>query len=376
MMNLSESNIGPHASASAIAHARLEQAIAAGIQRATPTIRQVLGVQPTDSVVYTPALGFEVGSDARVAMRHFPQRFGGTPPSHDGPALSLHQNAWGQLLGRLGVDKGYADSLRVQGEDAGWRRSLLQRILNDHAGYSEGRLLVRSVDSEARGILSSRFRRLDSRPLLDSFCGAAKAVGAVPYEGVHSDTRSSLSFILPRVIEAFPGEHVVVGLTWRNSDFGNGSFGISSFLLRLLCTNGMIGMSHVKERHIGGELPQDIELSSETYLADTSRAVSLTRDIVRGYLGDGAEKAVSLIRKAHEKETTFEAAWKTIGRQLTKADREAAKIMFESAEDKLLPPGKTMLRFANALSWVANTVEDNPDRKLDLQRAAGQLMGV
>jgi len=73
----------------------------------------------------------------------------------------------------------------------------------------------------------------------------------------------------------------VVGLAQTNSDFGCGSYSISAFCLRLVCVNGLITESAMKEIHLGGKLPDAIEFSAETYAKDTDALVSATRDIVR-----------------------------------------------------------------------------------------------
>jgi len=49
------------------------------------------------------------------------------------------------------------------------------------------------------------------------------------------------------------------------------------------------------------------------------------------------------------------------------------KDVFSSADVEKLPPGQTSWRFSNAVSWLANEVEDE-HRKLELQELAGTLL--
>ena len=70
------------------------------------------------------------------------------------------------------------------------------------------RFLLRSVNGEVRGFLSDRFRRLDSRPIVDSFARVCQGVGALPVEGYVTDTKMALKAILPQVFE--PVRHEVM----------------------------------------------------------------------------------------------------------------------------------------------------------------------
>ena len=67
---------------------------------------------------------------------------------------------------------------------APWQRGLAARILNDsfyNGGAGRARHLVRSVGGQVRGVLSDKYRRLDSRPLLEAFAYYLRqALGAVP----------------------------------------------------------------------------------------------------------------------------------------------------------------------------------------------------
>lgn len=339
----------------AAARAQLEHVVANGMQKTGPIIQRVLTEIPEDRLVRAPGAAFEVPEQGD------PRMIGAT----------LHSHAFKQLAERAGLPTAYASKLAAGGP---WERSLLQHAMREHLGHSEDKFLVRSVGGQIRGVMSDSYRRLDSRPLLESFVEAVTAVGAVPYEGVANDVRVSIRAIVPKVYEPAPGEAMVFGLSWNNSDFGAGAFGISAFAMRLICLNGAVGASELKKVHIGSRL-EDLQLSQKTYDLDTRTLASATNDIVKGVLGEGAiETRVEAVRKAHETETSWSRAFAKVGKALSKSEGEKVKEAFEGSDVVMLPPGKTQWRFSNALSWIANQT-DNAERKLELQQLAGAVIG-
>lgn len=355
------------------AHQRLEEIVDTGTANASKLIERVMTEVPQDSLVKASSMIFDVGRDGAVEFQ---------APRPADARWDVHRNALTQIAGRASIPMKYLDGLLVPDEsrvehitkDNGWRRELAQRTLQEHFLHDPKRYLVRSVNGEARGFLSDRYRRLDSRPLLEAFVQEAKGLGAVPFEGIGSDVRVFLRAIVPTVLEPVPGEAMVLGLEWANSDFGRGTFSIRSFVLRLVCLNGMIGMNHTRQVHLGGRLQDsDIEYSSRTYAYDTRTMVSATRDVVRGALSEKAiERQLDAVRAAHEQPTTWAQAFRRVSKQLTKSEAEATRVAFEGPDVVNLPPGLTDWRFSNALSWVANSAED-PERKAELQELAGKV---
>ncbi len=56
-----------------------------------------------------------------------------------------------------------------------------------------------------------------------------------------------------------------------------------------------------------------------------------------------------------------------------KATQRAILDAFGSQDVVNLPPGNTAWRASNAISWIARHAED-PEQRLDLERAAGSLV--
>jgi len=355
------------------------KAIEAGTRKAGPVISRVLSTMPNDALPAANKLVFNVEHRGDVEVGKLVMGWQNGEHAHrayaDGHSPDvfrpIHNNALSQLVGLIpGLRLDYVRDLIASGVP--WQEQLALEILHQHFGHNDAKYLVRTVGGEHRGVLSSSYRRLDSRPLLDSFVGACNAIGAVPYDGVASDVRVAVRAIVPKVFNV-NGDVFCLGLAWQNSDFGAGAYGISGFILRLLCDNGAMTENVLRQIHLGRKLDDAEIFSSETYELDTKTMVSATTDIVRALLSPGAlDKRVEVIKAASEREVEFAQAVRPVREQLTKGEFEKAKEAFEGRDEWNLPPGKSQWRASNALSWIAQDGDD--DRKLELQMMAGKLI--
>jgi hypothetical protein len=340
----------------------LENKIAKGRESALQLFERIHSDAPRDSIARGGALAFApVGAKVQMSLGK-------------GDALNIHPHALGQLASRAGVPGAYLSESIAAG---GWRSELAAEILNRH--YHEGtesgqRFLVRSVRGEARGFLSDKYRRLDSRPLIDAFATECQAIGAVPVDGTITDTRVALKALIPTVYEPVANEVLAFGVEWHNSDFGAGLHAVRAFILRLWCLNGATMENALGQVHLGRQLSDDIELSQRTYELDTKTSISALRDVVGGLLAP--KKIAALcegIRSADEKKIAWKSVTDKLGRRLLKGEIEAARSAFESEDVVNLPAGKSVWRASNALSWIAGQTDDQ-DRKLELQRMAGEIV--
>lgn len=344
------------------ARSRLERAISDGASRAGSVVQQILSVTPVDEI--TPAgEGRLVVGDYGVP--HYVTRSGSSPMS---------DHAFAQLSDRIGAP--YLRTLVSDSreEDQGWRATLAEHVAREHSTHSEDRFLVRRVDGQVRGVLSDRFKRLDSRPLLDSFIGAVSAMGAIPVGGHATETRVAIRCILPQIHEPTEGECVVYGLNWQNSDFGAASYSVAFFTMRLVCLNGMVAHSVLKKTHLGSRLDEAMLYSNRTIELDTEALRSATVDTVRAYLApERLTERTDRIRALASQELDLNAQLKSLSKILNKGELDALKTAYEGPDELNMPSGNTAWRFANALSWVANAPKIAEDRKLELQSLAGKL---
>jgi hypothetical protein len=287
----------------------------------------------------------------------------------------LHPHALQQAASRVGLPWAYARHL-LDDDQQPWGQALLahnlNRLFEEHTGNA--RFLLRSVGGEVRGFLSDRFRRLDSRPIVDAFALACGQVGALPVEGYMTDTKMAIKALLPRVYEPVQHEVMAFGAVLENSDFGNGALAIRAFCLRLWCTNYAIADVGTREVHLGGRLPEDITFSEETYNLDTRRMASAVGDVVRGQLAPArVEMFLDAIRKANDDKIDPRQVGQALRKTLNKREVEQVVEAFNSPDVEMLPPGNTTWRLSNAVSWVAGQTTD-AERKLDLMKAAGALL--
>jgi len=337
----------------------MERKIATSRASAQHLFEHVNTCAPTDAIVKATAMNF-VPQEKGVSI------------GYGNDTLSIHRHALGQLAAKASIPGAYLAEL-VSGAE--WQKALAANVLNEHfhKGQKDSRFLVRSIKNEARGVLSDRFRRLDCRPLLDTFAKACQSVGAVPTDGHVTDTRIAIKALVPVVYEPFPGEVICYGAEWGNSDFGAAKHSVRAFVLRLWCLNGATMEDALSQVHLGKVLGDSIEFSKRTYDLDTRTSVSALDDVVRNILAPAKiEAMVAGIRQAHENKVEWKNVKGSLARKLLKGELQAAEAAFESQDVVNLPPGNSTWRVSNAISWIAGTAEG--ERKLELQRVAGEVL--
>lgn len=349
--------------AAKFARTKMEAAIAGGGPKGLAVIEKVHAQMPQDAIVAGRALAFEATSDALAV------RLG----NGAGMERGIHRHALAQMSAKAGIPSAYVAELAAE---AGWKRDLAAHTLNTHyhAGESNTRHLVRSVKGEVRGFLSDRYRRLDSRPLLDTFAAECQRVGAVPVEGSASDLRWSLKAFLPMVFEPVPNEVLCVGVEIGNSDFGSAKFTLRMFIWRLWCTNLATMEDSLATVHLGKVLSDDIEFSNKTYALDTRTSVSATKDVVAGLLGPAKVNGLlETIKRADEKKIEWKTLRAQLAKKLLKEEMKAVEDAWKTEDVTMLPSGESAWRASNAVSWVAGKADD-ADRRLELQRIAGEIV--
>lgn len=294
------------------------------------------------------------------------------------PQRRLHRNAVNQMAGRAGIPVRYLDHLEEPthpGEAVPeWKRDLMAHTLREHFRHDEGRYLLRSVGDETRGFLSDRFKRIDCRPVVATLVEAATKLGALVVDGSASSIRSHLKVIVPRIIEPFPGEFVVWGLSWGNSDYGSGANEINMFVGRVWCWNGMVAEKTLRQIHLGRRLDDSIQYSDRTLDLDTKLAVSAAQDAVKHCLEEAQmNRFISAIQAANAAEVNGKAASEALAKRTSKDTAKRVVEAFNGADVVDLPPGNTDWRWANALSLVARDSED-ADLKIDLEKLAGEVL--
>jgi hypothetical protein len=393
----------------------MEEILHKGIDAGSRLLDHVTVNAPKDALVRGRALGFRFPDVARVDPTEPPPALGfkledlevskPAPPALPASTLlldlpgqdsvTLHNNALGQLCERaeVPIPKAYLDRLVENGrkpdgsyarEDA-WSRSLALDLLTESyrkSSTANARFLVRSVPGAtpelprvAKGFLSDKYRRLDSMPILEAFAGAARDLGLQPYDSVLGDLRYSLRAVYPRVFSPMPGEWLVLGVEWSNSDFGNGKHALRVFLLRLACLNGATFKDSLSEVHLGARLPDDLAFSAETLRLDTATNISALQDVLRtSFTRERMDNVVATLRRAEEKQVDWRTMKTALSKKLLVEELKKVEDSFKNTDDvTILPGGQSAYRLSNAISWLAGKTPDG-DRKLELSRLAGQVL--
>jgi hypothetical protein len=358
----------------AVAEEKMHAALQTGLDQGERVLQATLAAQPVDQLAFAHRLKFGFGATDKEVLDQVLTMSTMGDSAH---RWTIHPHARQQLAEGVGVPTQYVDRL-VGGEH--WQKELLADILT--RSYEQRpvdqRHLLRSIPDahgnlEVRGFLSDKFRRLDTRPILEAFVGAATAAGARPFRARTSDIRTSMQVVIPMLREPIEGEFVALGLEWSNSDYGSGAHLLRSFILRLLCTNGMTGDTAMRQVHLGARLGDEIAYSDETYRLDTAATVSATRDTVAQLLGE--EKLGAVLDKISGA-ASAPGSFTSIAKQLTKEEAKRAAELYDSPDVENLPAGETKWRAANVLSWMAQAKDIPADRRSDLERLGGQLLAA
>ncbi len=292
--------------------------------------------------------------------------------------FTLHDNAIGQLADRMGVPQRYLRSLA--GGEA-WGRQLAATVLNEHSGWTQrSRVLVRTVGQQVRGVLSDSYRRLNSVEILTAFVQEAAGQGAVIADAYMSDTKVWAETILPQplVIPTRNNGDVVIfmGARFSTSDYGDGAVDMRAFLLNGACLNGMVRESVMKQVHLGSKLPDNLQLSQQTYELDTRTTVSAVRDLTSGLFSrDNIQRKAIEIQGASDMEVDFEHELKRLTKDggLLKAEgKEVEKILMRNNPDDGVQGGATLWKLTQAIT--AHARELSPERSRELHEISGNLL--
>ncbi len=359
---------------------KMEKIIEEGLASARSVAELVQSRLITDVVAKAPALRLRVQDDGSYGLvRGGDPSLGGVVRTTDGP-VDLHPHALDQMLQNAGLPKKFAEHLVNESGGSTWGKELVARNVNEIlARRDKQRNLLRHEGDEnapVKGFLSDKFRRIDSRPLLDAFMGSAAEIGLVPVQGVASDTKVRMRAIMPQVFEPIANEVMMFGVEWANSDYGDGGHALSLFVTRVWCTNMAMGDTVLRQVHTGKTLSDDIEYSARTYALDTKTNVSALRDTVRHAI---SPKRVNLmlehVKEAGEKELKGNSVETILAKlKLSKTDAQAVQGLYDGPDVVNLPPGNTAWRLSNALSFFANAKTVGADKKLELEAAAGSLV--
>lgn len=288
----------------------------------------------------------------------------------------IHDHALYQIAERYNIPIRYVKFLY---SSEPWKKQLLETVLNEHTNNINARYLVRTVEDQVRGFLSSQYKRLNSVQIYSTFVKAGANIGAKVINAYTSDTRGYVEMVMPQAITITTpnnGTHdIAFGARLRNSDFGDGALQMSLFTIRIICSNGMVGRNIFREVHKGGILDKDEILSERTYKLDTARTVSLVDDYSRWLFSEELKDfEINKIINSSKNEINIKKEIEHLPKiGMMKSEIESVEQILMGDNEHSGTQGKpTSFKLANAISNVAELMEDR--RQRDLQEIAGKML--
>jgi hypothetical protein len=295
-----------------------------------------------------------------------------------GGQFTLHDNAIGQLAEKMNVPATYLRTL-ARGDE--WQKQLATTVLNEHSSWTDRRrVLVRSVGTEVRGILSDSYRRLNSVMILTAFIEEARRQGAEIADARMTDTRIWAETILPMPIPIPTDKNgtiiMFMGARFSTSDYGDGAVDMRAFLLNGACLNGMVRESVMRQIHLGARLPENLQLSGKTYELDTQTTVSATRDLTKSLFSKDAimQKAFE-IQRASAIDVDFDSEIKKLVKvgSLNKSESEGVqKILMHNQYEDGMQGNSTLWKLTQAITAHGRGLD--VCRSRELHELSGILM--
>ena len=356
-----------------VVESRLRERINRGKQVATTVVQRIAdeSMRSKDSIgfvgkgqINNPPLVFDSNGVVRAIL-----------PGGDG--VHIHPHAVGQLGEKLGVPVSYLKSLAT-GSDH--KKALAAKILNDHSSWAQqDRLLLRMVGDELRGVVSDRYRRLNTMMILSAFLSASQEQGGEVADAHFTDTKLFVEVLQPKPL-IFPTHKngdvaIAFGARLSSSDYGDGALDLRFFFMQGICLNGMVRESIFKEIHLGAKLPYNLALSEKTYMLDTETTASAIQDMT-GQLFSPAriQKQAEEIQDASAEEVDLvkELAVLTKNGQILKSEAgEVQRILMGGKADDGIQGENTLWKLTQGIS--AHSREVAPARARELQEVAGNL---
>ncbi len=273
-----------------------------------------------------------------------------------------------QMAEKLGIPKKYYDRMVTAG-----KAELLADNINAWLGEKDRRL-VRVLDKQIRAVLSDRYRVMDNYDLLFLAMEEFRKKETVEiYKAEVTETMLYLKAIDKTLTaEITRGDIIYGGLIIRNSEVGASAFRVETFILRKICSNGLIGEHSLKKVHLGKQTMEtgEIDWSDETRELEDKALWAKARDIIR-LTFDGSIFS-SWVKKMRE--STEIAIEKPI-----KAVNNIARLasLSEEQRDDLLAyfSEHTKYGLVNAVTSLAREIE-NADEQIRLEGFGGKLLST
>jgi hypothetical protein len=294
------------------------------------------------------------------------QTFPLTPVCHD------------QLATRLGIPAKYYDRMLEKAPD------LLRDNVNTWLHDDPKKVLVRTLDGNARAFLSDRYRPLDNFDLAQAILPTLldSSMGFTIESCELTERRMYLKVLCPKIQgEIKVGNVVQAGIVISNSEIGFSSVKVEQLVYELICKNGMITANSLKRHHVGKsqyagldfEIAQAQEIFTDaTRQADDRAFWMKVRDVVKAAFNEQMFQE------------TLERHKASVTREITKDPVEVVEVTakrfgFNDAErsgiltNLIKGADLTQYGLAQAVTRMAQDVESY-DRSIEMERIGSTVI--
>lgn len=319
-----------------------------------------------DFIVPVEKLEATVSSDNNVCLQ-----FDGVSPQ------KLNNWSTSQLAQFSEIPKQYLD--RISGENPTLAASNINHGLRRKDGESR---MIRTLDGNVRGLLSSRYRILDSYDMLEATLPTMLDQKMNIVSSEITEQKLYLKALTPALkSEIVPGDVVQHGLIISTSDVGAGSVRVEPLIYRLVCSNGLIMPSSIRKYHVGkNQAENDImELLTDKTRELTDAAFwAQVRDIVNASLRPEIfQREVDRLKFAQGlKIENFDLP------KVVELAMKATNVSGEIKKNSILSAlasgnegaGLTQWGLINSFTRAAQNESFDYETSIELERAAGQIL--
>jgi hypothetical protein len=336
-----------------------------------------------DAVIPTSQVRFEPHNyGGLAAIVHEVSKKNNTDRYHN---WQLTRHSTYQLADRIGIPQKWAADVALSNQH--YKQDAVAYALNQYiANYTgkDDRFLFRNVDGVTRGILSTGYKRLNTREIFLMFTLTAQLMD-LPIVGAFEGTsRDYIECLCPTLVYLdTPNNGVVAyarGMQLKNSDFGDGYLELRSWGLYGACLNGNTGKSFLKEVHLGSRIDKEFVYSIQTINAETEARALMVRDRMEYVF---SEKNMAFeeaqIMEASDAEVDLEDEIQFLPKLgVTKDEAQAIQsiLMKRDPDDGITgKPSKLMVAQAvSAYGRTADNITTGVSRKRELQQIAGNMI--
>ena len=314
-----------------------------------------------DFLVPSDKMNMLGGKELVISDTHIP--LGITPLCHE------------QIGSRLSIPRPYYDRMREEAPE------LLDRNVNHWLTLpdTDRRFLVRTLDGNARALLSERYRPLDNIDLAQAVLPVLSRAGCNVVSCELTDRRLYIKAVTPLITaEVKVGQLVQAGVVISNSEIGQGSISVDPLAYILSCLNGaIIKDSGMRRRHVGRSGNGDMEGAVEFFRDETRQQDDLAfwmkvTDIVTATMTEESfTKIVGRMRDATSRNISGDPikVVEEVTKRYALTEGEGHGVLRHLIEEKDL----TAWGLSNAITRTAHDVESY-DRATELERLGGDVI--